>query len=193
MKRIFWISLFFVMAFGEARAQGGDRAQGATRAQITIRIQSKAKATDLFSNAADRKINSSNTVATTRTSSNVVPVTGFKNVITTQYKELRTTPLLTVIQPKIERFILNRYFSATYGYNSYGYVKKKYPILALTPSSIFKNKVIRTRIYLRLKTERNKIRDYLNPDNPMPEGERVLNILRSLENVINITLENATY
>lgn len=191
MKRIFWISLFFVTAFGEARAQGGDRAQVA--AVQVIPARSTARATDLLSNAADREINSDNTMATTRTLSNLLSVKGFKDVMAMQYQELRTMPRLAIVQPQIERFILNRYFSATYGYNSYGYVKKKYPILDLTPSSIFKNKVIRTRIYLRLKTERNKIRDYLNPNNPMPEGERVLNILRSLENVINITLENETY
>lgn len=187
MKRIFWISLFSVMVFA------------ASRAQTVIPAKSTAKATDLFSNATDREINSDNTTATSKTTLNLVPVTGFTNVITTQYKDLRTTPRLAIVQSKIERFILSGYFSDTYGHNSYGYVKKKYPtllgnpFLALTPSAIFKNKVIRTRIYLRLKTERNKIREYLNPDNPMPEGERVLNILRSLENVINITLENAIY
>ncbi len=121
----------------------------------------------------------------------VIALTGEQNEQLTELMGLN--PLLVVKGVLIYNFIISANFGSATGYNSYGYVKKKYPIIDLTPGAIFKNKIKRTRIFVRLRKESENVVDYLNVANPIPEGERILLIMSALENVIDITLENATY
>lgn len=181
MKRI-CILLFFVMVFG------------AVQAQIPINVTVPSAFPDVLSEESYTKIRTHHTTMAGYATTDLATVETFTNLIKKQLKDLKTvSSALQSQRLPVENFILSSSFSSTLGYNSYGYIKKKYPILALTPIDILKNKVIRTRLYVRLKTERNMVRDYLNPSNPMPEGQRILLVLTSLDKVINTALENETY
>ncbi|UOB18429.1 hypothetical protein [Abyssalbus ytuae] len=129
------------------------------------------------------------------TSNQTMIVSSIKDIIKDEYDELSDINIsLKILQPGIQNFIYGSSFNSKLGYNSYGYIKKRYPLInAMSPSTTVKNKIIRLRYYKKLKSEKEKISDYLNASNPIPEGERILLILMAMENVINITLENENY
>lgn len=181
IKRI-CILLFFVLVFGTVQAQ------------IPVYTTVPSAFPDWLSEQSYTKIRNHHTTMSGYAATNATAVKTFTDIIKKQLKDLKTVSYALQSQRlPVENFILSSSFSSTLGYNSYGYIKKKYPILALTPIDIFKNKVIRTRLYMRLKIERNRVQDYLDVSNPMPEGQRILLILTSLDKVINIALENETY
>jgi hypothetical protein len=162
---------------------------------VTINRHPKANLTDALSQSSYEKINTHNTTIKSYRAANFQTSEVIENVISTQYNEL--THIHSSIKSqlyKINNFIKGSTFNSALGYCSYGYIQEKYPIInALSPSSIYKNTIIRARYYKKFNTESELISQYLNKTNPISEGERVLLILNSLENVINITLENETY
>ncbi len=119
------------------------------------------------------------------------------DVIKHQREEIETFSLgLYFYKESLKKFVNNGRFNNSSGYNSYGYIKKKYPVanpLNPNPKDALRNSFIRNRFYKKLNKEGDNIDAYLDYDNPVPEGERILLILKSLQNVINITLENETY
>lgn len=175
------IVLFFLMTFGGVQAQ-----------LITIVVPMAAS--DVLSQTSYNRINTRNIAMTTSATTSAATVAAFTKVINDQLTELIVfSPSLAVSGGLIQNFIISSKFSSALGYNSYGYILKKYPILNVYPSNIIRNKIIRLRLFARLAAERDKVLEYLNPANPIPEGERILLMLESLENVINITLENETF
>lgn len=175
-----WGFIFFLMAFATVQAQ--------LFGTHTINVSWP----DVLSQSSYTRINNHNVQAVASVSASTAAVIGLTNIIDAQYEELyEISPFLAAREWEIRDFILGGDFK-TSDYDSYGYIKKKYPIVDLT-GDIVENKIIRTRLYMRLRTERDKVDDYLNFMNPIPEGERILLILDALENVINTALENETY
>ena len=166
-----------------------------THAQITITTTWPTSFTDALSQNNYTSINNYNRARNTKIISNVATSYGIRDVMNSQYEELTNIHLfLRTKAYSIKKFISGTQFNSTWGYNSYGYIQEKYPIInPLSPSSAFKNSLIRMRFYKKFNDESKKIDNYLNSANPIPEGERILLILTSLENVINITLENEAY
>lgn len=74
-----------------------------------------------------------------------------------------------------------------------GYINSKYPILNLNPGDSFRNLIIRRRYSTKLNREKKRVEKYANTDNPIPEGERIYLMLSTIENVLNITLQNEEY
>ncbi|MEE1964582.1 hypothetical protein V1387_17980 [Allomuricauda taeanensis] len=153
------------------------------------------KARDAMSQTLYAKINTANNQSTMATLGNTTAITGFTNVINRQNLELSTISM-PILSKKFDiiYFVSGSGFSSTKGYNSYGYIEKKYPIINIfNPTDLIKNEMVRLRYQKKLSYEGRRINDYLNPYNPISEGERILLILSSLENVINLVLENETY
>jgi hypothetical protein len=163
--------------------------------QVVIKSTIK---TNLIDNLSQENYTSTNTYNRLRKNvilTNIFKTYSIRDVISSQYNELTTIHWSLLNQSyKIKNFIKGTQFSSSLGYCSYGYIEEKYPIInPLSPSSVYKNTIIRMRFYKKFTNESERIDSYLNSDNPIPEGERLLLILTSLENVINITLENETY
>jgi hypothetical protein len=161
--------------------------------QMVITLQKKAK--DILSQSSYTGITLANQQSTTSTYVSAGAVIGFSGIINQQNDELATIgPPLLAKKYEIKNFISGVGFGPVTGHNSYGYIEKKYPIInPLSPSDLVRNKVIRMRFFKKLNHENSMVDDYLNPMNPIPEGERILLVLSSLENVINIVLANETY
>ena len=140
-------------------------------------------------------INKETTLRLLETGANIFFVKELNKVIAHQHDELKDFNYkFSILKGSIINFVKGSSFNAGTGYNSYGYIKKKYPVInPINPGDVFRNKIIRTRFFNKLNKESNLINDYLSKDNPIPEGERILLVLNALENVIKITLENETY
>ncbi|WP_123803425.1 hypothetical protein [Flavivirga aquatica] len=161
-------------------------------AQFNFTINGSFK--DILSQRAYTKINTENGVVGAEAVISLLSTKSFTSLINDQLEELLTfNDVLLREKENLINFVKGGSFSKGLGYNSYGYITKKYPLFDLNPSDVFRKKIIRYRFELKLKKESKKIRDYLNVDNPIPEGERILLTLTTLENVINLTLENESY
>lgn len=162
-------------------------------AQIVINVSGSFN--DILSQPSYDNINSSNTALAGQELTNKGSITLVSSIFKEQLRELKSyNEQFDAIETSLKTFVSSSAFSSTRGYNSYGYIQKKYPkINPLSPSSGFKNAIIQLRFSKKLNAERDKIAGYLNKNNPIPEGERVLLVLSSLENVINLTLENEKY
>ncbi|WP_378188150.1 hypothetical protein ACE939_06860 [Aquimarina sp. W85] len=138
-------------------------------------------------------INNSNRLMGIYASANTAESLLFTSVMDMQLLELTTlSPAWITKGVTLQNFVYA--LSPTGTSPTYAYIKKRYPILNLiNPGDILRNKIIRTRYSIKLLKERNAIGDYLNPLNPIPEGERILLVLTSLEKVIKITIKNETF
>lgn len=167
----------------------------AAQAQLfTINWTVNGNLQDLLSQREYNEINRYNTLLGAQELGNLGSTRAFTSVINDQMNELITyNPLYKAEEVSLKRFVSNSSFNSRLGYNSYGYIKKKYPLNIINANDAFRNSVIQLRFKLKLEAESKRISDYLNLANPIPEGERVLLILNTLENVIKITLEDETY
>jgi hypothetical protein len=152
-------------------------------------------ASDLLSQGTYTKINGSNLKSTSSSIVNTAHVATLAKVINHQNIELTNISLpLIARQIGLNKFVSGASFSNAGGYDSYGYIQEKYPIINLfNPTDLVRNKIIRLRFQNKLRNETSNINNYLNPINPISEGERILLVLASLENVINIVLENEEF
>lgn len=177
MKNSIGILIFFLMTFEAVQAQF----------------------TDQLSQNSYSALNRYNGIMAASVAASSAAVAGFNRVMDDGFWELKTfSPSLGTVGVAIQNFIISPGFNPALRYNSYGYILKKYPVLLdgvfpVTPGNSIKNMVIRKRLLLRLRAEQKTIIDYLNPLNPIAEGERILLMLEALENVITITLENETF
>ncbi|GAA0716339.1 hypothetical protein GCM10009430_11950 [Aquimarina litoralis] len=163
-------------------------------AQITISWTVPGWSPDLLSQSSYNRINLINGTLNTQELARAGSTRIFTAPINDQLTELTSyNPAFGIQLVSLKNFISGSTFSSVTGYNSYGYIKKKYPLNPAFGNDTFKNGVIQLRFKRKLESESQKLSDYLNPINPIPEGERVLLILTALENVINLTLENETY
>lgn len=189
VKRI-WITLFFLYLCPPVQAQAPWPTwmyDGLSHGKVGL------IGLPLFPNCY-KKINTSNLNIGIETAANLANVEVLTSVIDAQHEELFSiNPFLRKEYWEIKKFILGPAFSYNWGYNSYGYIKKKYPIINPNPKTVFKNTVIRARFFRKLEDEASKIDNYLNTRYPIPEGERILLILNALENVINITIKHEKY
>ena len=73
---------------------------------------------------------------------------------------------------------------------SYSLIKEKYPLVqsSFYPKPVLNNIIIREKYRKVFKTKADKIKDYLDASNFVPEGERIYLILLLLEDVIIKTL-----
>jgi len=161
---------------------------------ITIPINISLSLQDLLSQRQYAEINRYNGLLLAQEGINAGNIRNVTSVFNDQLQELISfNPLYKAQEFSLRKFISNSTFNSVSGYNSFGYIRKKYPISGLHANDIYRNTVIQLRYRRKFNKEKNKVRDYLNFTNPIPEGERVLLLLNVLENVINITLENETY
>jgi hypothetical protein len=169
---------------------------GFGNAQVVVNLPTiQGNLEDRLSQRSYDNINSANGILATQELGNKGNIAILTPIFNTQLKELTSLHANFTAQERLlKTFINSTAFSRSRGFNSFGYIRKKYPIInPLNPTAAFQNKIIQLRFSRKLKTEKNKILDYLDKDNPMPEGERVLLVLTALENVINLTLENENY
>ncbi|WP_405208497.1 hypothetical protein [Aquimarina sp. LLG6339-5] len=163
-------------------------------AQITISWTVPGWSPDLLSQSSYNRINLINRTLNTQELARAGSTRVFTAPINDQLTELTSyNPAFGIQLVSLKNFISGSTFSSVTGYNSYGYIKKKYPLNPAYGNDTFKNGVIQLRFKSKLESESQKLSDYLNIANPIPEGERVLLILTTLENVINLTLENESY
>jgi len=73
------------------------------------------------------------------------------------------------------------------------FINKKYPIINPIGGTLFKNIAIRNRFRKKISKEKWFIDSYLSKDIYLSEGQRILLILSSIENTLNITLGNENY
>ncbi len=180
-KKIIGICFFAVMYYGNA--------------QIVINLPTlHLSLQDILSQSAYDNINASNVILDTQEAGNKASIALLTPIFNEQLQELTTyNPLFEAQETVLKNFVSGSSFNSTRGYNSYGYIQEKYPLNPLHATDVLKNTVIRLRYKIKLNAERDRISDYLNFANPIPEGERVLLLLTTLENVINLTLENEKY
>ena len=77
--------------------------------------------------------------------------------------------------------------------DSMGYIEEKYPLIpkiGYENNNAFGNVLTREIFKRKLTKEKENIDNYVNPLNPISEGERIYLILSAIENVIETTLEN---
>lgn len=159
-----------------------------------VPVTLKSELTDTWSQESYASINHLNAMALTQQRANALLVSSMGKVIEHQYKDLhRVHPLLALQSPDLQKFIGGSSFNEKLGYDSYGYVRMKYPIVHPNPKEVFRNKIIRLRYFKKLRKERLRVADYLNLTNPIPEGERILLVLSTMEKVIDIVLEHESY
>ena len=181
MKRILIYVLFAMLSFS-------------AKSQAVITHTVNVSWTDNLSQSRYKSINSENHKLTGKLTANTPFILGLSRVYKEQYDELKTLNRLFELRAKgsIARFANGTTFSNNV-YDSMGYIHTKYPVLNLNPGDTFRNLIIRRRYSTKLNREKKRIENYVNPDNPIPEGERIYLILSTIENVLNITLHNEEY
>ncbi len=164
-------------------------------AQVVINLNVKGNLEDRLSQSAYDQINTSNTTLAGQELLNKGSIELLTPIFNEQLKELTSFNSRFEFQKTaIRTFISGPVFSSAGGFNSYGYIQEKYPIInPLSPSSVVRNTVTRARFRKKLNKERDKMMKYLDKNNPIPEGERVFLVLSTLESVINLTLENGKF
>ncbi|MBQ4820588.1 hypothetical protein [Aquimarina sp. MMG016] len=149
---------------------------------------------DILSQRSYNDINSSNAKLLATTGATTLSDQLLVNRWVNQNRELisyNPTLLSTTNAIIFSGFVDGVNFNPVRGYNSYGYIQRRYSLI--NPTKVATNLVIRRRFQKKFLKEKELILNYLRPDNPIPEGERQLLILSALEKVINITLENEDY
>lgn len=157
-------------------------------------IVQPSELTDVLSQINYDNINSLNRNANSQLNMTLKQVGDLRSVIGHQKDELDDlSPMLRGRVSGLQNFVRGSGFGSVQGYNSYGYLTYKYPIIHFNPRTVAKNKLTRIRLRMKLTKESNMIGEYLNPNLPIPEGQRILLVLMALDRAIKITLEDETF
>lgn len=165
------------------------------KAQVVINLNVPGSWVDYLSQSDYKSINDYNKKIAPQYALDLAEITYLKTVFDHQYNELtRVSNSLILASNRVKTFVKSSQFNGVNGYNSYGYIQKKYPIINLrNPGDIARNTIIQLRYYKKLGNEEKRVGYYVNKNNPIPEGERILLMLSTIENVIKITLEDEEY
>ncbi len=141
-----------------------------------------------------RDINTENNKLTGKLTANTAYILGLKSMYEQQYNDLKTvnTVMASRARGTIAGFVNGTTFSNNV-YQSMGYINSKYPLINLNPGDSFRNLYIRTRYSIRLNQEKKRVENYVNTDNPIPEGERIYLILSTIENVLKIAIQDEEF
>ncbi len=169
--------------------------QASVKAQAVINLNVKGSWVDVLSQSDYKRINSYNKNIIPQYGLDLVEIVALKSVYDHQYNEItKVSGSLISASNRVKTFINSSNFNAAAGYYSFGYIQKKYPIINLrNPGDAIRNGFIQARFRRKLKQEEDRIGYYANRNNPIPEGERILLMLSTIENVIKITLEDEEY
>lgn len=164
------------------------------KSQVVITHTVNVSWTDNLSQSRYKSINSENNKLTGKLTANTLYIYGLNSMYKEQYDELKSLNQLFSARARgtVARFTNGTTFSNN-TYESMGYINSKYPILNLNPGDSFRNLIIRRRYSTKLNREKKRVEKYANTDNPIPEGERIYLMLSTIENVLNITLQNEEY
>ncbi len=166
-----------------------------TYAQIVIPVNISLPTNDILSNEVsgfNKKITSAHNSLQLNTIASSISISEIERISEiTNNKHKKITPSFKNTEKGILNFIEK---------HSKNYIKTKYPLIKIksitdpfSNNKIIKNTIIRNRFSKKLNKETNKIKNYFEVENYISEEERLLLVLNSLENIINITLENETY
>ncbi len=155
------------------------------KSQVNITITIPTYKNDMFSKKAYSEISKENRNIATKTATSVWYSGMLQRAVDYEYLKLKSiTPSLVGNGNSVKFFIQK---------TSYSYIEKKYPISNPVNATLFKNIAIRNRFRKKFLKEKLLIDNYLSGDIYLSEGERIFLFMASLENVINITLENESY